>query len=82
MHANVADGIGGQFFSEDLVYKGGFKGNMFEGRGEEKAKNYQFKGTYHCSKKVEGTLTWIEYGYDNEEDTKVAKNLTYFGSFN
>lgn len=33
MYMNQADSIEGEYIAQDLCYKGGFKANMFEGKG-------------------------------------------------
>lgn len=40
MKDNQADTDDGEYTSDEIVYKGGFKDNMFHGKGEEKGKNH------------------------------------------
>lgn len=62
----------GTYNSKDLVYKGEFHENQFNGKGVQKGCNYQYNGTFEMGSRLKGTLVWTE----NQDE------FTFKGSFN
>lgn len=61
----------GSYYSKDLIYKGEFKENTFEGKGIEKGPRHSFNGLYMKGEKYHGVFQW------KDEDGE----YTYKGSF-
>lgn len=55
---NKAECNDGEYHSRQLDYKGGFKGNVFHGMGEEKGPRHAFRGEYSNGVKASGAFTW------------------------
>lgn len=77
MKNNQADGDNGFFKSNQLEYRGGFSKNVFHGIGEEKGKQFHFKGDYKNGIRILGILTWK----DESGDYKYEGHLDANGKF-
>lgn len=77
MKDNEADGDNGYFKNKDLEYRGGFSKNVFHGIGEEKEKQFQFKGDYKNGVRILGVLSWK----DESGDYKYEGHLDAYGKF-
>jgi hypothetical protein len=51
-----------------IKYIGGFKDNLFEGKGIFSSADIKFNGVYKKGKKVKGKITWVCNDYIYEYD--------------
>jgi hypothetical protein len=70
---NQASCDNGIYEAEEFKYSGGFRDNLFWGKGREEGPKHSFEGEYAHGKRANGTLKW------RDEDDFV---FIYTGNFN
>jgi hypothetical protein len=60
---NLANDENGFYKGPNFEYRGGFRDNVFEGKGTEKTEDYIFEGFYSRGQKTSGSLSWDDSLY-------------------